>query len=308
MTLDQLKIFVAVAEREHLTRAATDLRLTPSAVSSAIQALERRYGTKLFDRVGRRIELSAEGRAFLTDARATLASAASAERVLTEFGGLARGLLAIAASQTSASHWLPPLAMRFRMAYPAIDMKIAEGNTTSVADAVSAGRADLGIIEGDIDRPELSLTTVDDDRLVVVAAPDNPLAAAWRVGPREIAAARWVMRETGSGTRSVFGRALRADGIDPDALDVVLEFPTNEAVCAAVRSGPCLTAVSNLVARPHIEAGRLKEVRYTLPSRHFALLRHKERYRTKASLAFEALVRDDVREARSRRDPATFDI
>lgn len=308
MTLDQLHIFVAVAEREHLTQAATALRLTPSAVSAAIHALETRYGANLFDRVGRRIELSADGRGFLAEARATLASAGAAERALTELGGLARGALAIAASQTSASYWLPPLLMRFRSAYPKIGLTIAEGNTTSVADAVLAGRADLGIIEGAIDRPELSITAVDDDRLVIIAAPDHPLVGASSVGAREIAGACWVLRETGSGTRSVFAQALSVQGIDPESLDVVLELPSNEAICVAVRFGSCLAAVSDLVARPHIEASRLKQVRFTLPSRHFALMRHKERYRTKASLAFEALVRDAVSEARSRRDPASFDI
>ena len=308
MTLDQLRIFVAVAEREHLTQAATALRLTPSAVSSAVHVLEERYGAHLFDRVGRRIELSADGRAFLTEARATLASAAAAEQALRELGGLARGTLAIAASQTSASHWLPPMLMRFRTAYPAVGLTIAEGNTTSVSDAVLEGRADLGLIEGDIDRPELSVTIVDDDRLVLVAAPDHPLADATSLPARDLAAARWVMRERGSGTRAMFEQAIRGRGIDPSTLDIVLELPTNEAVCAAVRASPCLTVVSNLVARPHIEAGRLKELRTALPARHFALLRHKERYKTKASVAFEALVRDAVAEARSRRDPASFDI
>ncbi len=117
-----------------------------------------------------------------------------------------------------------------------------------------------------------------------------------------------MLRERGSGTRAVFEQALRGRGVDPERLDVVLELPTNEAVCAAVRVGRCLTAVSNLVARPHIEASRLRELRVALPTRHFNLLRHKERYKTKTSLAFEALLRDAVAEDRSRRDPASFDI
>lgn len=294
MTLDQLRIFVAVAEREHLTQAATALRLTPSAVSSALQVLEARYGVNLFDRVGRRIELSAEGRTFLTEARATLASAAAAEQALRELGGLARGTLAIAASQTIASHWLPPMLMRFRASYPVVGLTITEGNTASVSEAVLAGRADLGIIEGDIDRPALSITIVDDDRLVLVAAPGHPLEAAKSVDAADLVAAHWVMRERGSGTRTVFEQAMRERGVDPEALHVVLELPTNEAVCAAVRVGPCLTAVSHLVAGAHVEAGRLIALPVTLPARHFALLRHKERYKTKASLAFETLVREAV--------------
>ena len=91
MTLEQLRIFVAVAEREHVTGAARDINLTQSAVSAAIAALEARYATRLFDRVGRRIELTQAGRLFLTEARAVLARAAAAETVLMDLAGLARG-------------------------------------------------------------------------------------------------------------------------------------------------------------------------------------------------------------------------
>ena len=124
MTLDQLRIFIAVAEREHLTRAAEALRLTPSAVSSAIHALETRFDVHLFDRVGRRIELNEAGKIFLVEAKATLARAEAAELALSELGGLMRGTLQIQASQTIASYWLPPALMRLRAAYPSIGIHL----------------------------------------------------------------------------------------------------------------------------------------------------------------------------------------
>ena len=82
MTLEQLRIFIAVAQREHVTRAAVDLNLTQSAVSAAIAALEARHATQLFDRIGRRIALTQAGRLFLIEARAVLARAAQAETAL----------------------------------------------------------------------------------------------------------------------------------------------------------------------------------------------------------------------------------
>ena len=88
MTLEQLRIFVAVAEREHVTKAASDLHLTQSAVSSAVAALESRYATKLFDRIGRRIVLTDAGRAFHSEARAVLARAAAAATGLSDLAGL----------------------------------------------------------------------------------------------------------------------------------------------------------------------------------------------------------------------------
>lgn len=105
MTLEQLRIFVAVAERQHMTRAAETLNLTQQAVSSAIVTLENAYSAVLFHRVGRRIELTEAGGVFLEEARCVLARATAAELALSELGDLKRGTLAVQASQTCASPW-----------------------------------------------------------------------------------------------------------------------------------------------------------------------------------------------------------
>ena len=88
MTLEQLRIFVAVAELEHVTRASERLNLTQSATSAAIAALEERYATRLFDRIGRNIRLTDAGRQFLPEARAVLSRAGAAEAALSDFAGL----------------------------------------------------------------------------------------------------------------------------------------------------------------------------------------------------------------------------
>jgi transcriptional regulator, LysR family len=118
MTLDQLRIFVAVAEREHVTRAAEALNLTQSAASGAIAALEREFATRLFHRVGRGIALTEAGTMFLSEARAVLSRAAAATAAMREVSSLARGHLAIKASQTIANHVLPVRLVAFRRAYP----------------------------------------------------------------------------------------------------------------------------------------------------------------------------------------------
>lgn len=291
MTLDQLRIFVAVAERQHLTQAADVLALTPSAVSASLRALEERYGTPLFDRVGRRIEVNAAGRIFLDEARATLARAAGAERVLAELAGLARGVLALQASQTIASYWLPPLLVRFRATHPQIDVRLELGNTQSVADAVRAGQADLGLVEGGVDDAALVLESVGQDRMDIVVAPGHPWARRRRLAPADLQGARWIMREPGSGTRAVLEDMLAGQGVDLASLQVELTLPSNEAVRGAVMAGDCVAGLSELVAAPYIAAGLLAEVRIDLPPRDFFLLRHRERYRSRAAQAFEQMVR-----------------
>lgn len=286
MTLEQLRIFVEVAQRQHLTQAASALALTPSAVSASLRVLEERYATPLFNRVGRRIELNEAGQLFLAGARATLASARAAELTLQELGGLQRGVLNIQASQTIASYWLPALLVRFREKYPRIELVLAIGNTRQVAQALVDGEADLGLVEGLVDEATLVATTVGEDSLIVVVAPAHPWAAGGPLGMADLLAGRWILREPGSGTRSAFEHELRQAGVDPAALDVVLALPSNEAVRSAVLAGPFATVVSELVVAEQLRAGALRKVEVSFPARAFHLLRHVSRYKSKASLAF----------------------
>ncbi len=290
MTLEQLRIFIAVAESQHVTRAAETLRLTQSAVSAAIGALERRYGVALFDRVGRRIELNAEGRLFLNEARAVLARAAAAELALSELSGLKRGTLSVHASQTISSYWLPPRLVAFRRAYPLIEVKLAVGNTAQTAKAVLDGTAELGFVEGHVDDPALEQSVVGRDQLVVVAAPDHPWTRKKRLTDADIAESEWVLREPGSGTRSEFEAALIGKGMSPDALKVVLELPNNEAVRAAVQAGCGATAISELVVEAPLRAGMLVAMEYELPARSYLVARHRERYQSKAAQEFLKIV------------------
>ncbi|NKN38588.1 LysR family transcriptional regulator [Agrobacterium sp. a22-2] len=292
MTFEQLSIFVAVAECEHLTQAAAAIGLTPSAVSSAIKTLEGFYGVALFDRVGRRIELTQEGRVFLGEARAVLARVRAAEQMLADMGGLMRGTLSVHASQTIASYWLPPVLMRFHRDYPGVALTLSIGNTRSVASAVLQGTADIGFVEGAIDEPALSVSKLTDDDILIVTGPDHPWADGRRLEGSDLATSGWVMREPGSGTRSAFEAALAGLDVDPAALHVVLELPSNEAVLSAVRAGPCAAVVSGIAAETQLREGLLRKAGFDLPSRQFSVLRHKERRITIAAAMLERLSRD----------------
>src|ERR1700748_2855047 len=125
MTLEQLRIFVTVAEREHVTEAAKLLGLTQSAASAAVAALEERYNTKLFHRIGRRIALTEEGRRFLDEARAVLARADAAEEVRADVTGLKQGVVRIRASQTVGGYWLPRHLVDFRTKHPGVQLEVA---------------------------------------------------------------------------------------------------------------------------------------------------------------------------------------
>ena len=283
MTLEQLSIFIAVAEREHLTQGADAVGLSPSAASAAIKALEAYYDVRLFDRVGRRIELTREGRVLLAEARLTLAQIRHTESVLSELGSLRTGILDVQASQTVANYWLPQRLLAFHSQFPGVTINFEAGNTDAVAQAVVEGRAELGFVEGDVDEPVLASTPVVRDRLVAVTA------AAVRA---ELGDLRWIMREPGSGTRAVFEAAMAAAGYEPAALQVALVLPTNEAVLSAVRAGTAAAALSEMVVAPFITSGELQVLEIDLPPRQFSILRHRERRLSAAAARFEALCRE----------------
>ncbi|MDR3496768.1 MAG: LysR family transcriptional regulator [Ancalomicrobiaceae bacterium] len=288
MTLEQLRIFIAVAEREHVTEAARALHLTQSATSAAIAALEERHATKLFDRIGRRIVLTAAGQAFLAEAKSVLARAADAEALLADLAGLKAGRLALAASQTIGNYWLAGPIHRFHQHFPGISVSLTIANTEVVAQQVIDGIADLGLVEGEVADPALIIEPVGEDELVLVVRPDHPWVAAPPVFPAAFAEAKWVVREAGSGTRSVFESMLALDGIAPETLHVTLEMPTNESVRSAVEVGAGVAVLSRLVAVRAIESGRLKALDAGLPKRPFLALRHRERYHTRAAAEFLA--------------------
>ena len=285
MTLEQLRIFVAVAERQHVTRAAEALNLTQSAVSAAIAALEGRHGAKLFSRVGRGIELTDVGKSFLNEARAVLSRVQAAELVLSEASGLKTGTLAVQASQTIASFWLPRHLVAFRRAYPGIDVRLSVGNTAQVVAAVRAGTAELGFVEGEVTDPALVTRAVARDQMVVLVGAGHPWADRKNLKATELADADWVLREQGSGTRAVFEQALAGLGVPIASLRVVMELPSNEAVRAAVEAGMGATALSASVAAPSLEAGLLFQLPIDLPDRLFYELHHAERYHSRAAQA-----------------------
>lgn len=285
MTLEQIRIFLAVCESLNMTRSAERLNLSQPAVSAAIAALEGRYGTKLFDRVGRRLELSEAGRLFLPEVKAVLARVDEARGVLEDLAGLERGTVRMAASQTVATYWLPRRMARFARTAPKIGLHLTVGNTAQAVGQLMQGDADIAVVEGEVTEPLLSHRIVGGDRIGLYAGRDHGFVGR-DLTVDDLRGAVWVMRERGSGTRDHLAAGLAMHDIAIDALTTPLELSSNGAVLEAIEEGGLIAAVSELAAASRVEAGRVQPLRWALPQRKFTLLQHRSRRPSRAVLAF----------------------
>jgi DNA-binding transcriptional LysR family regulator len=291
MTLEQLRIFVAVADRRHVTQAAAALGITQSAASAAIAALEARYDARLFDRVGRGIHLTETGRLLLPQARSVLDLVAVARAVLEDRAGEAIGTVAVAASQTIASYWLPRRLSAFRSAHPGVELDVVIGNTREVEAAVVEGTVNLGLVEGPTQHPALLRRVIDQDCPLLVVATGQPPLPEIAPGRLDLRAISWVIREEGSGTRHVLEDLAQREGLTLDQLKIFLVLPVNEAVREAVEAGAGATIISEHVVASAVAAGKLRAIPIDLPPRDFTLVRHRDRHLGFAqSVLFEHLV------------------
>jgi DNA-binding transcriptional LysR family regulator len=294
MTLDQLQIFIAVAEREHVTRAADALGLAPPSVSAAVASLEREFGAKLFHRVGRGIVLTEGGKLLLDEARALVGRAEAVKLAMREFAGLSRGRLAIKASQTIASHFLPSRLVDFHKAYPGIILAVSVGNSAEVVEAIIRGEIELGFVEvplQELGDPHLAVEMIARDDLVMIARNDHPWATRKKLTAEELTAGRWVLREDGSGTRAAFVKALDALGVAYTSLDIAIELPSNEAVLAAVVAGAGASILSACVCADAIATGTLQRLPVLIAPRAFYAVQHADRYRSRAVSALLEILR-----------------
>jgi DNA-binding transcriptional LysR family regulator len=283
LTLRQLGVFVAVA-RAGSTRAAADrVARSQSAASSALAELEATLGVKLFDRVGRRLQLNAQGRALLPRAVNLLEQAAEIGQL---FGVADQGALRVAASFTVGEYLLPPLIAGWKRAHPGTRLRLDIANTRAVLDAVAALEVDVGFIEGARTHPDLDVAHWRDDELVVVAAAGHPMAGR-RVDRAWLRAAPWILREPGSGTREAADRWL-VPGLG--RLRIEMELGSNEAVKRAVAAGQGVGLLSVHAVEEAVAAGVLTRLQTPLPRMHrsLAIVTHRERQPGRALAGFLA--------------------
>lgn len=293
-SLRQLEVFLAVARLGSVNAAARALHLSQSATSAALIALERQFDVQLFERRGKRLLPSALGESLRPRAEELWARAEELERALA--GAAPVGPLRLGATLTIGSYVAPPLIAEFLRRYPGAQVSLAMANTREIARRVANFELDLALIEGDVVHPRLESLPWRRDTLTVFCAPSHPLARRRRLRDADLLAARWIVREPGSGTRQTFERAL--SDLLPH-LHIAMELEHAEAIKAAVLAGLGVGCVSQLALRDDLARGALHACR--VPgrdfSRNFYLLVRRQSYRGPSVTAWQQLCRQGTRDA-----------
>ncbi|MGH7620696.1 MAG: LysR substrate-binding domain-containing protein [Gemmatimonadaceae bacterium] len=293
LNLHHVRIFTAVVDHGGFTKAARALRLSQPAISKSLNELERRLQATLLDRSGKPVVLTEAGRTLYARASELFGVERAAERELRELRGLKRGVLRVAASPTIATYLLPPYLGRFQTRHPSMRIRIMTGNTSAVLRALLQFRVDVALVEGPVDHARVEVVPWRQDELVVIAAPDHPLARDPAVDSQRLAAEQFLVREPGSGTRVVAERALAARGV---RLARIIRIGGPEAIKQGVAAGLGLGIVSRAAAADQLALGRIVviDVRDLELKRTLAQIKLRDREMTIAGLELETLLSDPI--------------
>ncbi len=252
MTLRQLELFVAVAESGSFSKGGELVSLTQSTVSQHIAALEESFGLKLIDRTGRGIALTSGGELLLQQARRVLAEVADLRQNLSRFVGMQDVRVSIGASNIPANYLLPDLLPVLRQQYPGLQLQVITSDSKQALEAVRLRQVELGFVGVHVKDALLTGLPVCRDRLVLIVGANHSLRRVGRITLADLAGQEMILREAGSGTYQNLLQALNDAGFDPDQLNVVARFGSNEAVRRAVINGSGCAFVSDLSIRDHL--------------------------------------------------------
>lgn len=253
VTLRQLRVFEAVARHRSFSRAAAELHLTQPAVSMQVKSLEEQAGIALFEQIGKKIFLTQAGEELYARAHAVARELDAAEEAIDGMRGLSHGRLAVGIVSTG-KYFAPQLLGQFLRSHPGVTLRLSVNNREAMLRELAANEVDLAITG----RPPEDLETVAvpfaRHPLVMVAARDHPLAAKQRIPLARIAEEPFIMREPGSGTRSLAERLFAASGLAPK---VAMEMPSNESIKQAVMAGLGVSFLSLHTLGLELETRRL---------------------------------------------------
>jgi DNA-binding transcriptional LysR family regulator len=299
-----------------------ELGYVQSAVTTHVKALEEELGVKLFDRLGRRIALTAAGRELRPYARRMVELSEEARMAVCGSEELT-GTVTVSASETLCAHRMPPMVKELGRCHPELRVRFLPSTTGALdADLVRAiyeGEADVAFVMEEELGPSgqrsreprlpgyLATELLSEESLVLVASPEHPLSRESGVFPEDLEGAPVLLTERGCGYRRVFERILSESGVSPETTG---EFTSAEAVKRCVEAGMGVAVLAKISVAAELEAGTLSTVRWRGPELRVAtyMAWHRERWISPVLRAFMEVARrtlTDVPDARQDRSPGS---
>jgi DNA-binding transcriptional LysR family regulator len=294
MDTRQLAAFCAVVERSSFSQAAEHLGVTQPAVSLQVRALEKRLGTQLLDRSGRRVEPTEAGMRLYRGAQRLLALEEQVlDEVVSEAVGDVAGLLSIGASTGPAAVVVPQLLCEFQSGHPAVRVALEVHDTRTVVELVAERRLELGIVGAAPRHRAVRFEPFAHDEVVLVCPPGHRFAGR-SVDVHELASETLVVMQEGAGVRRVVEDELRRLGLRLRDLDVRLELGLQESVRSAVLAGYGVTFISRAAVESELASGALAAARIEGMDgkREISIARGTGRSQTRVADAFATFARE----------------
>ncbi|MCW9043741.1 MAG: LysR family transcriptional regulator [Pseudopelagicola sp.] len=252
-TVQQLRLFEAVARHGSITRAAQEVNLTQPTVSMQVKALEGKVGMALTEQVGKALHLTHAGEEVAATARDVLGRLADMEAALSDLQSEVAGPVSVAVVST-ARYFLPQLLGRFKRAYPKVEPRLQITNRETILERMAENRDDLYIMGQPPQEHEVIAEPFRENIIVPVAWPEHPLVGQRGISLCQIAAEPVIRRERGSGTRKAVERQFQAQGL---SLGTHMEFDDSEAIKQGVISGLGIAFLSMQAMRLELASGEI---------------------------------------------------
>lgn len=289
-TLDQLRILKAIAEEGSFKRAADSLYVSQPAVSLQVQNLERQLDVPLFDRGGRRAQLTEAGHLLLNYGEKILTLCQETCRALEDLQNLQGGSLIIGASQTTGTYLLPRMIGAFRQKYPDVAVQLHVHSTRRTSWSVANGQIDLAVIGGEVSpelQDSLEIIPYAEDELALILPPDHSLSRG-ELQREDLYRLKFIALDSQSTIRKVIDQVLTRAGIETRRLKTEMELNSIEAIKTAVQSGLGAAFLSSAAIEKELQMGILHRAHIdgVEIKRMLSVIINPNRYRSKAADAF----------------------
>jgi DNA-binding transcriptional LysR family regulator len=281
MTLKELNFFYKLCENPQVTQVAQELNISQSAISLAIKSLENSLNEQLFDRIGKKLILNEKGKYFKEKTLLHYLALKDAQNIFQK--NKLAGNIKIAASKTISNYIMPNIYYDFLTKYNDVKMDILTINSSKIIDKILKSELDIGLIEVDTQNSSLIKEKLCDDELIVVSSDENYSKVAFIDAIKK----RWILRETGSGTREIF---INHIGEIAKELDIFMQLQDFEEIKTIVLNNPnTVTAISKVIVQKEIKEKKLFQIKLKNMElkREFYLVYHKEKSK---NLLFETLI------------------